>query len=179
MRLGRRRLLRWGLGGAAAVGLGGLLAWHTSGYEVPAAVARRLRGLSPKEYLIVRAAAARILRSERPEDPTADEVDAALFVDGYVARLDEANREDLKKLLHLLEHALPLGTGRLSRFTRLDAPGQDAVLASMMTSSVGVLRGAFDSLKGLCAMAYWRDPRTWPAIGYDGPLVGRPPGGFE
>ncbi len=178
VRIGRRRLLRWGLGGAAAVGLGGLFAWQTSGYEVPSAIARRLRALTPKEYLIVEAAAARILRSDRPEDPAPGELEVALFVDGFVARLDEATRDDLKKLLHLLEHGLPLSAGRASRFTRLDGPGQDGVLAAMMNSSVGLLRGAFDSLRSLCAMAYWRDPRTWQAIGYDGPLVARPSGGW-
>jgi hypothetical protein len=177
--LGRRRLLRWGLGGALALGLGGLFAWNTSGYRVAPGVTRRLRALTPKEYLVVSAAAARILRSERAEDPTADDVEAALFVDDFVARLDDANRTDLKRLLHLLEHALPPTIGRVSRFTRLDGPGQDAVLGAMMTSSVGLLRGAFDSLKGLCAMAYWRDPRTWAAIGYDGPWVGRPPRGWQ
>ena len=177
-RFGRRRLLRWGIGGGVAIGVGGILAWQTSGYEVPRSVAERLRALRPKEYLVVEAAADRILRSDRPDDPTARDVSAALFVDAYVASLDDAQRSDLTRLLHLLEHGLPIAAGKLGRFTRLDGEAQDAVLRAMMTSSVGMVRGAFDVLKALCAMAYYRDARTWRAIGYDGPWVGRPPGGF-
>lgn len=177
-RISRRRFVRWGIGGTIAVGLGSVLAWQLRGYVVSSDVERRLRALNAKEYLIVKAAAARILRSDRPEDPTADDLDVALFVDELVARLDEATRDDLKKLLHLLEHGLPISSGHVSRFTRLDGEGQDAVLTAMMMSSVGLLRGAFDSLKSLCAMAYYRDPRTWAAIGYDGPWVARPAGGW-
>jgi len=178
-KLTRRRLFRVGIGGAVALGAGGIFAWQTCGYEVDEDLERRLRSLTPKEYLIVRAAAARILRPDGDDLPTADQVEAALFADGFVARMDEAGRDDLKKLLHVLEHALPVSTGRASRFTNLDGPGQDAVLGSMQTSSIDLMRGAFDGLKSLCAMAYFRDPRTWRPIGYDGPLIGRPAGGFR
>lgn len=170
----RRRFLRWGLGGAVAVGLGGVLAWRTTGYDVPASIAARLRSLNAKEYLVVEAAAARILRSDRPGDPSAADVEAALFIDGFVASLDPAQRADLRRLLHLLENALPLTAGHVSRFTRLEGPAQDEVLTAMMESPIGLVRGAFDSLKSLSVMAYYRDPRTWPQIGYDGPLRGRP-----
>lgn len=177
-RISRRKLLRAGLAGGALLGLGGLLAWHTLGYEVPWAVKRRLRTLSPKEYLIVAAAAARILRSEDPAYPSPEDVEAAFFVDELAAALDPAALDDLKKLLHVLEHALPISTGRPDRFTRLDGEAQDAVLRAMSESSIGLMRGGFDALKSLCAMAYFRDARTWDAIGYDGPLVGRPSGGW-
>jgi hypothetical protein len=179
-------LLRAGLGGAALLGLGGLLAWQTSGYEVPAEVAARLRALSPKEYLVLGAFARRLLRDDvsaggaagAPAFPSPDEVGVALFADGLIARLDPATREDLRRLLHVLEHALPASAGRLGRFSRLDGDAQDAVLAAMAESSVGLLRGAFVSLKSLCVLAYFRDARAWPAIGYDGPLFGRPPEGW-
>lgn len=177
-KMGRRRWLRIGIGGSVALGLGGLFAWHTTGYELAESVARRLRSLTPKEYLVVQAAAARILRSDREEDPTADDVEAALFVDGFVDGLDTAQRDDFKKLLQLLEHGLPFASGHVTRFTRLDAESQDEVLDGMRTSSIALVRGAFDSLKSLCAMAYWRDPRTWRALSYDGPLVARPEGGW-
>lgn len=176
--LSRRRFLRAGIAGGVALGVGGVLAWQTSGYEVPAAIASKLEALSPKEYLIVEALARRVLRGDGPGYPTADEVSAARFVDGLVARLDGETRLDLKRLLHLLEHGLPLRAGKLGRFTRLSGEAQDAVLARMEQSEIGILRGAFESLKSLCLMAYFRDARTWGAIGYDGPLVGRPREGW-
>lgn len=174
----RRRFLRLGIGGAAALGLGGLFAWHTSGYELAPVDAARLTALSPKEYLVMDAVAARMLRADGPGWPGTREVGVALAIDRMVARLDEANRTDLQRLIHLLEHGLPLRTGRLSRFTRLSGDDQDAVLASMESSSIGLLRGAFEGLKSLCVLAYFRDERTWAPIGYDGPLVDRPVEGW-
>jgi hypothetical protein len=174
----RRRFLRLGLAGAAALAVGGIFAWQTTGYEVPVDTERRLRALSPKEYLIVAALAARILRTDARDLPTSAELDVALFIDGMVARLDAANRRDFSSLLQLLEHAMPRGSGHASRFTRLDGDAQDAVLSAMMTSSVGLVRGAFEALKSLCVMGYFRDARTWAALGYDGPTLGRPARGW-
>ncbi|MBK8168769.1 MAG: gluconate 2-dehydrogenase subunit 3 family protein [Sandaracinaceae bacterium] len=174
----RRRFLKVGVAGSAALALGGALAWQTRGYEVPAAVSSRLRALSPKEYLIAKAVAARVLRRDADDLPMPEELHVAEYIDGMVARLDEANRTDLKRLLHVLEHVLPWSAAKPSRFTRLDGAGKDAVLASMMSSSVGLLRGAFEALKSLCVMAYFRDARTWGAIGYDGPLLNRPVEGW-
>ena len=31
--------------------------------------------------------------------------------------------------------------------------------------------GLIVSLKTLLGVAYWRDPRTWPALEYDGPVT--------
>ncbi len=175
---GRRRFLRVGLAGGAALAVGGVLAWNVSGYEVPAETARTLRALGPKEFLVVQAIAARIVRPDAPDMPSPDEVGVAPFVDGLVARLDAANRTDLLRLLHVVEHVLPLGSGYASRFTRLPGPAQDVVLTAMMTSRVPLLRGAFEALKSLCVMGYFRDARSWVGLGYDGPLVGRPVGGW-
>jgi len=51
----RRRFLRLGIGGPCSSARVGVLAWQTTGYSVPADVERRLRALSPKEYLVARA----------------------------------------------------------------------------------------------------------------------------
>lgn len=177
-RASRRRFLRLGVAGTAALAVGSALAWNLSGYEIPDGVRRRLVALTAKEYLIVKALAARILRRDADDLPTPEELHVASAIDQLVAKLDEGNRTDLKKLLHLLEHGLPWTCARPSRFTRLDGASQDVVLASMMTSRVALLRGAFDSLKSLCVMAYFKDARTWAAIGYDGPLVRRPEEGW-
>ncbi len=168
---GRRRFLRLGIGGAVLVGLGGLLGWQTSGYRVPPEVARALASLTPKQYWIVRAIATRILRRDADDLPTAEQVEAARFIDAFAAELHPSDRRDMGRLLALVEHVLPFTYGHFDRFTRLDGAAQDQVLAAMMKSSVGTLRGGFDALKSLCVMAYFRDARTWPAIGYGGPWV--------
>lgn len=177
-KVGRRRFVRLGIGGALFLGIGGTFAYQTSGYEVSTETATRLEALTPKEFLIVSALAARILRRDADDLPLPEEVDAAFTIDALVSQLDDANRRDLVRLLHALEHALPLSAGVPSRFTRASAEEQDAVLTAMSESSVGLLRGAFGALKSLCAMAYFSHPLSWGAIGYDGPWVNRPTEGW-
>lgn len=177
-KVSRRRWIRVGIGGSIALGLGGALAWNVSGYSVDAAIAARLVALSPKEYRVVEALASRMVRPDADDLPTPEELEVAIAIDDLVARLDPANRADLRRLLHLLEHALPLLSGHVSRFTRLDGQARDHVLRAMSESGTLLLRGGFAALKSLCAMAYWSSPRTWGAIGYDGPLVDRPAGGW-
>jgi len=177
--LSRRRFFRIGVGGTIALGLGaGAFAWWRTGYEVPEAVAGSLENLSEKEYRILQAIAGRILRADGPDLPSAEDVGAALYVDGLLSNVHEEDRTGLKRLLILIEHGLPLSESRLGRFTRLEGEAQDAVLTAMMSSKLKLLRGGFEALRTLCVMAFYRDTRTWAAIGYDGPLVGRPEGGW-
>jgi hypothetical protein len=35
------------------------------------------------------------------------------------------------------------------------------------------LRAAYTAVKALCMLAYWTREAAWPAMGYDGPWVGR------
>ena len=177
-RVSRRRFFRIGIAGAVVLGAGGALLWLDHGYDVPPDVRAKLTTLSAKEYRIVEAIVARMMRPDAPDLPTPADVGAALRVDALVASLDEATLRDLKRLLQVVEHALPLRAGHATRFTKLSGEAQDAVLEDMQTSSVKLLRGAFESLKSLAAMSYFRDPRTWRAIDYDGPLVARPAGGW-
>ncbi len=92
--------------------------------------------------------------------------------------LPEKVRTDLGRFLAYLEHVAPIGVGHASRFSRLAAAEQDEVLASLEASSIDLLRAGFDGLKSLVFFGYYRDPRTWRIVGYDGPLVGRPAGGW-
>ena len=179
----RRRFVRLGVGGTLLLSAGGIFAYQTAGYDLEASVAQNLYALSPKEYVIMRAVAARMLRADEPPEgsapyPAPEELEVASQIDVFVARLDDANRRDLRSLIHLVEHALPLSAGFARRFTRLSGAEQDQVLEAMETSSVGLLRGAFNALKALCVMAFFSHPLTWGAIGYDGPLVARPPQGW-
>ncbi len=147
---------------------------------VAEAVAARLEVLAPWQYVVVQAVARRIAAPDREDAsiPTTDETDVAGFVDGYVAHLPEGLRRDLLRALAFVEHLAPLGVGCVSRFTRLSAGDQDRVLAWLESNDQDLLRGAFDGLKSLVFMGYYRDPRTWRIVGYDGPRVKRPDGGW-
>ncbi len=168
----------------ATLGASGVAALvRATGYDVDPRRAAYLKALSPWQLAVVDALADRMCAADVPYDapgapPSARDVEVAEFVDEFVAASEPAIRRDLLAAIGAVEHAVPLLCGEARRFTALSAEEQDAVLARMEASSSGLLRGAFQGLKSLVMMGYWRDPRTWGAIGYDGPLVNRPPGGW-
>ena len=168
----------------AVIGTGSVLAIvRTTGYAVDPARAAKLRVLSPWQLVLVDALLARLCAPDVPygEDgapPTPAEVGASEFVDEFLASSDAPVRRDCLALFSLVEHGYPIACGERRRFTALDAHAQDRVLAHLESSSVDMLRGAFAALKSLALMAYYRDPRTWGVLAYDGPLVGRPDKGW-
>lgn len=181
-RPGRRRLLKGTLAAAALAAAGAVAAAvRTSGYHVAPERARTLRALAPWELVFVEAAARRIAAPDRPGDattPSADDVDVAGFVDAFVAGMAPRMRRDLGRLFAYVEHLAPLRLGLRRRFTSLDPGDQDRVLEALEASDVDLLRGGFEGLKALVFMGYYRDPRTWTILGYDGPTWRRPAAGW-
>jgi hypothetical protein len=167
--ISRRRFLRNTLVGSALLGGAVIFGRHLGGYHLAPGVAARLRALTPKELLVFAAAARRILAPDAPDAPSPDELEVALFVDGYLARLDEALRGDVRALLHLFEHTASVTT----RFTQLSAAAQDRVLAGWQSSRLAVRRQGLQALRTLAFFGYYRDARTWPMLGYTGPMLPR------
>ena len=104
-------------------------------------------------------------------DPGADEVLAA--ASALLAGLPRDERIGCA-LLFVAMRWLPLlvgpRRGRLDRLPRADAR---AFLERLRLSRLRALRYLFFCVKSLFAMAYFSRPATWPAIGYDGPYLGR------
>ena len=169
--------------GGVLLAAGGLVgAVRTGGYDLGPAHPGALRSLSAWQFVVVQALARRIAAADDPNDesiPSADAVDVAGFVDAYVAEMHPLMRRDLVRLLSFIEHLAPLGVRAASRFTKLDGATQDAVLSWLESNDQGLLRGGFAAVKSLVFMGYYRDPRTWKILGYAGPLVGRPVGGWQ
>lgn len=171
----RRQFLRVTLqisvGGALALGgatLAHRLIWDYA--PGPRAESPEPRFLSGREYAIVRAAALRILDGAAP-DPQLDEAaPQCRFIDGYLSQLDPALSGDVRALLSLLE-LYPLLTGGFSRFSRLPAAAQDAVLASWESSRTALLRQGMQALKAMCFLAHYQDERSFASLGYSGPIV--------
>jgi hypothetical protein len=178
----RRQLLRAGAGLALVLAAGALAATRTRGY--PLAPGRRLVWMTPWQLAVVEHAARRITAADvagpaAASTPGADDLDVAGFFDAWVARMPAQVRRDLGRFLAYLEHLAPLASGHGARFTRLGPREQDDVLASVEASRHALLRAGFDGLKSLVFIGYYRDPRAWAIVGYDGPLVGRPAGGWR
>ena len=169
--LTRRGFLRAGLVGGVLLGGAAIVGRSLSGYHLDAATAGRLRARSPTEYLVLQAVARRVLAPDAPDAPSPDSVDVAGAVDVYVAKLPAAVQRDVRALLQLVEHGSSLFRGQVARFTHLAPEAQDAVLADWQRSSLTVRRRGFQALRTLAFLGYWRDDRTWPLIGYSGPML--------
>jgi hypothetical protein len=89
--------------------------------------------------------------------------------DRFVSTLDPAAQRQLGVVLGLFELSAVARYGR--PFSRLDPDARVRWLEGWMTSRLPVRRIVYRSLKGLCAIVYYQDARTWPLFGYDGPLV--------
>jgi hypothetical protein len=176
-RFPRRKLLLGGLG--LGLGVAGTMAAlvRTSGYIVPAGVT--LASLTPWEWLVVRALARRVCAADREGVVTPDETDVVGFVDAYTGKMPRRMRRDLGRFLGVIEHVAPLSAGTTTRFSDLGPAEQDRVLSSLEASDNDLFRGGWAGLKSLLFMGYYRDPRTWAVLGYDGPLVRRPEGGWR
>lgn len=175
----RRAFIGAAVGTALVIGGSAIALTRRGGYTLPAG--RKLAVLAPWQFVVVEHAARRIAAPDREGDasiPTADDLDVASFVDDWMTRLPSRLSRDLGRFLAYVEHVAPLAAGFLARFTRLPAKDQDRVLASVESSSSDLLRAGFDGLRSLVFLGYYRDPRTWRIIGYDGPLVGRPQAGW-
>jgi hypothetical protein len=178
MKVSRRKLIV----GAAMLGAAGVLGvLRSRGYALPKPEPR-LVSLEPWQYLVVVHLARRIAAPDVNGVDKAqasgsvvspDDVDVAGFIDKYIASMRPKLKKDLLAFLGLLEQVLPLSSGHVSRFTQLDEEAQDDVLRKLEASESEMLRGGFQGMKSLVFMGYYRDPRTWAVLGYEGPWVTR------
>lgn len=178
----RRRFLKAGVVGGALLSTCSVVAFvRTRGYDLPPDREGKLVYLSPWQFIVFEHIARRIAAPDVEGDmavPSIEDTDVVGFIDAYVAEMHPTVRRDLMRCLAYVEHIAPLGSGYISRFTRLEPDEQDKVLAGMESSGKDLLRGGFAGLKALVFMGYYRDARTWKVLAYDGPLVGRPQGGW-
>lgn len=161
----RRRFLATGLGAGALLALGGALKVATYRYPDPG----DLRALSPQQFAVLSALAARYLGDALAPTPA----EVARYLDGYIATSAPFVRTDVLRLLVLFEHGPQLFQARLRRFTELGPAEQDAHLADWAQSRIALRRAGANALRELCALGIWRDSRSWARCGYGGPLVPR------
>jgi hypothetical protein len=155
-RLSRRKLV---LGALLAVASGSVAVLRSRGYD------------EPWQTAVIRHLARRVCAADRPGVVTPDEVGVAAFVESYIATMPGRLRRDFHRFLRFVEQLAPLGAGFTSRFTKLAPEDQDKVLSSLESHSNELLRGGFDAVKAALFMGYYRDPRTWPILNYDGPRL--------
>lgn len=170
--LGRRAFLRGSLAGSAAIALGGLAVpgcatVRPEGLEVPP-----LRFLTEDEYAIFAAVARRMIP---PQDgwPAVEETETLARVDAELAAMPAYVQEDFRSALGVMERWLPILTFRFKTFTAMAPEAQDAYLASLERSSIGLVRQLYYAFHTLLFFYYYGDDRTWAPVAYDGPWVER------
>lgn len=165
----RRTFLALGLGGAAALALGGVgLALRATVYRAPA---RPLQALSPRGYSILTAVAECMLDHGADELPSPADIELVEQIDAYLATVHPAVAAEVEQALFLLENAAAgaLLEGRFTTFTGASRAQQHAILLGWSAASIPLFRKAYRGLHALVNGPYWGDPRTHAAIGYPGP----------
>ncbi len=126
--------------------------------------------LSTSQRRTVAALADTLLPSLGEGDPRGGDVVPDALAE-LLERFDAKKRRTLGVVLALFDLAAVPLHGR--RFALLPPETRERYVRGWMTSRLAPRRAIYRSLKGLCAFAYYEDARSWPAVGYDGPLVDR------
>jgi hypothetical protein len=165
--ISRRSALQAGLAGLAVfgVGAGGLAVWPTTEADAPA----DLLVLSPRTWSVLSALAEAVCPSGGGW-PTAAAIGVASKIDKLMAGMDKDDADQLVLALLLIDNALA-GLAldrRIGTFSGADLADRRRALQAWRESALPVRRTAFKALRGLCASAYFADPRTEAMVGYPG-----------
>jgi hypothetical protein len=173
MKTTRRRLLKYGLGGAGLLAVGSAAGTFTLGYRLHKGEVAI--GLSKKEMCVVRALVQTLLPGEDGL-PSGIEVGVVQRIDEEIWSQSAEIADDLRAALHLLEHAAP-AFGGFFRFSKLSREKRVQVFDRFLKSSVDVVAQAAYAFKQMAHLFYYGHEKVWPLIGYDGPWmpVAKPP----
>jgi hypothetical protein len=169
----RRSLFKKGLLGGVLLAAGSGAAVALRGTRLGKPPRRKLALLSPEEYAVFAAVAARVVPGDGagPDWPSAEAVDCAGKCDELLARVHPEVGAEFRQLLRLFEN----GLGGLflsfspAPFTTLSAAGQDARLLTWRHSRLSLLRSGYLALVRLAHATYYSSPEVYARIGYPGP----------
>lgn len=130
--------------------------------------------LSQWEANVVAAAATAIIPNSPGPLPSAGPapLQIAHNVDQFLQGMPDAMLLQIHAMFGLIEHGTLLG-GHVLRFTRLE-PAARLDFLNDLRQMGDKFAQAFKGLRDLTLLGWYCDPRTWKAIGYDGPLLDRP-----
>lgn len=165
----RRRVLKYGLGAAGFLFMGG--AGSLLGLRGRAPDPGGLRCLTTHEYRTL----ARLAEAMFPRGGTFDfgaaDVDLARELDEFLVDSPHWDRRDLKRALVLLEFGPVLFDHRLVTFSNLSEDERRAHFESWAVGTSELRRRAAVAFRTFLAMRFYDRPQMWPRLGYEGPLV--------
>jgi D-cysteine desulfhydrase len=170
-RSGKGPSRRGALLGGAAVAAGLLVVTRTTGYRDEDFADWQGEELAGWEAQVLAAAAEAVIPDEAgplpAEGPSLRELVAN--VDRYLASMPAPTKTEIHGLMILLEQGTVIG-GRLRRLTNLDPAARRGFLEGLRARG-GLLGVAARGVRDLCYVGWYQDPRTWPPLGYGGPIV--------
>ncbi|MCK6525683.1 gluconate 2-dehydrogenase subunit 3 family protein [Myxococcota bacterium] len=168
MKLSRRSALGLGLGGLAALSIGGI--GVSLSRTAPRSPRAPLQALDERQFAVLAAVADRIVPGDH-RFPSAWDLWVPEKIDANLGKAEPGLAVELGMGLLLLENAVAalLLDGRPATFTRLDAEAQDETLKRWQSSSLTLRRTIYKALNGLCTATYWSSPEIWRLVGYPGP----------
>lgn len=170
----RRRFLRlamWGAASVTAAGAGLVAVLRRSPVDdVP--VPATIHYLSAAEYHLFARAMPVLLPVTGTALPSLQQVPVLQTIDAMIGLLSPAVRKELGAGLALFDHAALVSGWHGKRFVDLD---DEAVRDYFERWAHGnsIQKALATVVKKFVYVAYWRDPRTWPAIEFDGPVSDR------
>lgn len=99
--------------------------------------------------------------------PSTEDVPVMANLDDLVGRLNEFPRRLLRIGVNAFEY------GSFWNFSRFSSKDDEAAFRQVEAWQNGLFlqRGLMSDIKTLVTFAYWRDPRTWNLLEYDGPVT--------
>lgn len=164
----RRRFLKttlWVTAGMAAVAAGGF-AWlrRSSLDDMPAPA--DLQALSADHYRFFHRMAELLLPTAGTAFVPVADIPVARHVDGLLAALDPAIRQQLATGLSLIDNAAVFSHG--CRLVDLPPEAAQAYVNDWVNSGTMVKRALGAVVSRLVHTGYWMDERTWPSLEFDG-----------
>lgn len=169
--LGRRRFLRHALFGSAAVlaVAGGGFAWLRRSPVDQLPVPETIRHLSDAEYHLLHRATQVLLPVAGSALVPLSQVPVVANIDHMVGLLPAHIRKQVGMGLTLFDNAAVIAGWHGRRFVDLD----DAAAVDYFdrwASGNSIQRALSTLVKRFVYIAYWRDPVTWEAVEFDGPV---------
>ncbi|MDX1693918.1 MAG: twin-arginine translocation signal domain-containing protein [Ketobacteraceae bacterium] len=159
--LSRRRLLKTCVAAGA-----GALAFGSLGCSEPAQ--QNATHLNP-DTAAVFTGLSRVMFPPNEQLFSVDNVAITEPVSHLLGLLDPAVRKDLTTAVSLFDYGAIVLGWHFSRFSRLDQEAASRYVHRWQNGNQ-LQRGIITTLKKLVYTAYWKDPRTWEAVGFDGPV---------
>ncbi len=170
----RRRFLRWTLYGAAAASVAavGAVALLRRSPVDARAVPDGLKSLSAAEYHLFERALPVLLPVQGTGLAPREAVPVLANIDAMMALLPAGLRQDVAAGLTLFDHAALVSGWHGKRFVDLDDADATAYF-DRWSEGNSIQRALATLVKKFVYVGYWRDPLTWQALQFDGPVSDR------